>query len=98
MKQTTVVESYELLSFAKENLGIDCNECHDIFYQGHETLYSPESSNKRIDLDDICEQLNWFEQNRITKDHKLNKEKTCEILKSFMIANNLTEMLILSSK
>lgn len=98
MKKQTVVTSAELLHFAEKELGISWNACHDIFYQGHETLYSPESSNKTIDIIDVEDTIQWSNENKEHKYYNANKEKTCEILKSFMLAHNLSEMLVVSGK
>lgn len=100
MKKTTVVETTEIMHFAEENLGLGWNQCHDIFYQGHETLYSPESSSKSIELEEICSYLDFIKSkdNVVKYKPRPNEIQTYEILKSFMLANNITEMLVLSEK
>lgn len=100
MKKQTVVEATEIMHFATKNLGLDWNQCHDIFYQGHETLYSPESSSKSIKLEEVCDYLDFIKAEGDTVKYKPhpNRIQTNEILKSFMLANNITEMLVLSGK
>ncbi len=100
MKKQTVVQSSELLHFAEEHLGISWNECRDIFYQGHETLCSPESSNKLIELEEVCGYLDFIKTEYDSLKYKphANDIQTHEILKAFMLANNLSEMLVVSGK
>lgn len=97
-KNINVTDYSELYEFAIKNFNMSWNTCCDVFYNRHETIYSPENRNKKVYLQDCESELNWSNENKESKYYNENRVKTLEVLIAFMKEHNLEETIILHDK
>lgn len=87
-KKQTTADFAEIFEFAKEKYGWEWNYCCDIFHRGR-ILVNDEDKDKSFDLDE----LEYVLEEKYYKGEIL---EGYEIVKEFMLENNLTEMRVLN--